>query len=143
MMIERKETSRRQAPSARPLVAIVVALFVVLQGLAAIGASLAHSSRGDGGTSFVTSFFGATCAADTHGGDRSPAPGRDHSQCCVLCGARNFDGASFHGVAQGAVAITLPSRVLVSIARRFDDAPDSPPIGWASSWSSQAPPFFS
>lgn len=143
MMIERKGASRRQAFSARPLVAIVVALLVVLQGLAAIGSFLAHSGRGDGGTSFVTSFLGATCAADAHGDDKSPAPGRDRSQCCVLCGARDFDGASFHDVAQGAVAIIPLSRALATIARWFDDASISAPIGWASTWSSRAPPYFS
>jgi len=130
------------ASSARPLVAGVLALLIILQGLAAIGSSVARSAHSGGETIVVVSLLGATCVADAQGDDHSPAPQRGHGQCCVLCGARDFDGAAFPGVARICDAIA-PMRTPVSIDRHFVSAPNHSPIGWASSWSSQAPPIFS
>ncbi|MBY6240829.1 hypothetical protein [Methylosinus sp. Sm6] len=82
------------------------------------------------------------CAA--HGEDRGPAPLAHCAYCCILC-----DGACPLGAARDAMdAATwrLPPA---------SDAPGAPPAasgaggldrrppGWASSWSSQAPPRFS
>ncbi len=142
MTTERKGARRRQAFSARSLVAGVVALLIVLQGLAAIGSSFARSVYGGGEASFVASLLGPNCAVDAHSGDKSPAQERGHSQCCVLCGVRDFDGAALPGVAQISEAIA-PLQAPVSIERHFADSPTESPIGWASSWSSQAPPYFS
>ncbi len=134
---------RCRAFSARPLVAGVLALFVILQGLTAIGSAIARSAHGNGETSFVVSLLGVTCAVDAHSGDdKSPMHERGHAQCCALCGARGFDGAALPALAQVGEAI-FPLRVSVSKERHFADAPTQHPIGWARSWSAQAPPIFS
>ena len=74
MMIGRKET-RRLARSVRPILAGVVALLIVLQGLAAVGASFARSAHAHGEAGFVASLLGVTCAEHGHGDDKPPGAG--------------------------------------------------------------------
>lgn len=140
---QRTGERRRRAFSARPIAAVVLALFVILQGLTAIATSVAGSARDGGEANFVVSLLGVTCAVDAHGDDNSLPHEHGHSQCCVLCCVRDFDGAALPGVGQISEAIA-PLRAPVSIKGLFSEAPTmGPPIGWASSWSSQAPPCFS
>ncbi len=134
---------RRRAFSTRPIAAVVLALFVILQGLTAIAPSVAGSVRDGGDANFVVSLLGVTCAVDAHRDDNSHPHERGRSQCCVLCCVRDFDGAALPGVGQISGA-TASLRVTVSIRGLFSEAPTmGPPIGWTSSWSSQAPPCFS
>jgi hypothetical protein len=138
------QTGKRQhmALSARPIVAGLLALLIVLQGLAAIGTSLTRFNYGGGETSFVVSLLGVTCVVNAPGDDIPPAHERDHSQCSALCDARVFHGAALAKMAQiGGVIAPLWAHVLEE--RQIAGAPIRPPAGWASSWSSQAPPYFS
>jgi hypothetical protein len=146
MMIGRQgaqtEERPRMALSARSIVAGVLALLIVLQGLAGIGASLARSTHFGGKASFVVSLLGATCVVSAHGDKIPPAHEGKHSQCCILCGARDFDGGLLPFITQTIEAIP-PLRAQVSIEEHFADTPSRPPTGWESSWSSRAPPSFS
>jgi hypothetical protein len=144
---KRKGERRRKALLARPFVAGVLTLFVIFQGLTAIGFSVARFSRGGGETNFVVSLLGVTCAVDAHpannsGDHHSPAHEHGSTQCCVLCGARDLDGVALPAVTQERETIA-PLPALVAVEGRSAEAPMEPPIGWASSWSSQAPPVFS
>jgi hypothetical protein len=141
-MIERRETNRHKAFSPRSMVAGVLTLFVILQGLTAIGSSVPRFARGGSETSFVVSLFGVTCTVNAQDGDHSPAHEHGSAQCCVLCGARDFDGAALPAVTQPTEAPAPPSALDAKEAPSSETRGD-PPLGWASSWSSQAPPYFS
>jgi hypothetical protein len=106
----------------------LVALSLVLQGRA---------------TTAVSSAFGwSTPLACADGADGRPADHeRGSNDCCILCGARALDPA-FPFTPSLDVAFTPP---------RAQTAPMAPsargtirrPTGWASAWSSRAPPHFS
>lgn len=118
----------------------MLALLFTFQSLAAVPSSGAHLTR-RGEASFAASARGAPCVADAHGGDAPPAHSGNHAQCCVLCGARDFDGAALASLTPESEAFT--PRHLSASPARLREALVRPPTGWASSWSSQAPPYFS
>lgn len=76
--------------------------------------------------------------------DDGHAPERQghHAQCCILCGSNDHktvvEVAAFFSIALRA-APQAPTRAL----RAVPDDPDRRLIGWASAWSSRAPPSFS
>jgi hypothetical protein len=144
MMIQRRgeQAGRsRQALSWRPIFASVLAAFLILQGLAAVCSSLAYSARAGEGA-VVFSPPGANCVLDAQDDHHSPVHEHSDAQCCVLCGARDFNEAAIVAVAL-IVASLEPPQPSSSTDAYSAEAPLKPPAGWASSWSSRAPPFFS
>ncbi|WP_400766480.1 hypothetical protein [Methylosinus sporium] len=137
---QRAERRRLSAFSARSILVGVLALLFVFQSLAAVASSITHLAR-RGAAASVVSVGDAPCVADSHRGDAPPAHSGDHAQCCVLCGARDFDGAAVASLTPASVAFT--PRRLFAAPVRLREARVRPPTGWASSWSSQAPPYFS
>jgi len=139
-MIERKVTSRGGASSIRSSFACVLIVLLVLQGLAAIGSSVA-SARDHGPTGVVASLFGVTCATATANSDSTPSNEHQSRQCCVLCTARDLDA-----VVNSAATAALETSVLqtgFTTGGLSAEPCAGPPTGWGSSWSSQAPPVFS
>ena len=96
-MIEREsqqaERRRRPALSARSFLFGILALSIAVLSLAAVPSSVASLAR-NGEAGFAVFVRGAPCVADAHSGDAPPAHSGDHAQCCVICGARDFDGAA-------------------------------------------------
>lgn len=137
---DRGMASRRQASFARPALVRILAILVVLQGFAALFPSHAHIGRG-GEVTIALSPTEALCASDAQGDHHSPGHMHDGAQCCILCEARN----------QSETAVAVFALIVVSIARTPSfstaayvvDTHVKPPAGWASAWSSRAPPFFS
>lgn len=143
MMIAREgqQAERRRRPAFSAFLFGILALSFVFLSLATGPSSIPSLTRiGDGG--FAISFRGAPCLAERHRSDAPPAKTGDHSQCCVLCSARDFDGATLAGATQKSEAFA-PRPALVVAAVRRRETRVRPPTGWASSWSSQAPPIFS
>lgn len=138
---ERNGKRRHSAFSARPIVAAVLALFVVLQGLVPIGSSLARPDHRGVEASFVASPGGVTCAGDERDGSHSPLHERGQ-HCCVFCSARDFDGVATP-VTDKTSDSTFSQWIIISIGNFSAEAPRKPPAGWASAWSQQAPPSFS
>lgn len=140
-MIERQGTSRRQAHSARPIVAGAVACLFLLQTLAFVFSSNGRIAFSSGDVGASIAMAGEICQAKTDGG-KAPAHS-SHSHHCALCSTGDRD----HAVD----AVALLATVIVVLAPHSNDAPawfvhDEPtpsPLGWASSWSSRAPPIFS
>jgi hypothetical protein len=135
---EQSDKGRGGLPSARPAVACLVALFVILQGLASVGASFVR--HGDGPTNAFFSAVAFCAAGSPH--DKAPSQQPIHSQCCVLCGARDYDGASVVVLTPAPPPTASPAAPRL-ITTNFVGAPPPPMSGWASSWSSRAPPSFS
>lgn len=141
-MRERTGTRRRPALSARMSLAAISTFLVVLHIVAALSSSLAHQDADEGGVNLKGVIFTPTCVAGAHRSENGPARDDAHSQCCVLCDARIWT-AAFVQLMETAIAFSFPLGTVPIVASTADDSNKRPPPGWASSWSSQSPPFFS
>ncbi len=136
-MTEQKRTRGRQTP-ARPIVRSVVALVMLVQSLATIVLTQAHFGRGDIGPGLIASSFEANCSAGPIGDGGVPKQERhDCTKCGILCSIRDCD-TPFHFATPTAGAQFWEFRAVASMIRHIAD--DGQPVGWASSWSSRAPP---
>lgn len=129
------------ARSARAIVAGVVALLIVLQGLTSVGSSFARPLGGEEKASFLGSILSVACA-NTQDHNRSPKHAHDFSKCCILCGGRDLTGTALFILPKSGGMNPLP-RALVAIAKYILVAPRIVVLGWTSTWSSRAPPSFS
>ena len=136
---------RRPLHPVHAITGFVVALLIFMQGLAAYASASPHVQHGISEAGAIASSSGALCQVDAIGsGGESPV--HDHGdclQCCVLCGARDYGAPPIY-VATGDIGAPFQASVASTpIIRRFIDNDDGRPIGWASSWSSRAPPALS
>ncbi|TDX60610.1 hypothetical protein EDE12_11951 [Methylosinus sp. sav-2] len=117
---------------ARRLLACATVILALLQAVALFG-SIARA-HGDVGFSSALS-ASALCAAarDSDGTPLAHHAGEHH---CVLCSDR---GAEPPALAPIAAPLSLRPDGVASIGARAL-SPRAPPLGWASSWSSRAPP---
>jgi hypothetical protein len=127
----------RPGLSRHAIIALVAILLLVLQGM--IGAARASSSMRSSAVAASADHGGARiCHIDGRSGGAPAAPHGSHcpNDCCTI------------GSGPSAVFL-LQSAILASGAARRDEglefshAPRAPPraSGWASSWSSRAPPL--
>lgn len=124
---------RRKTP-ARAFVAHVLVLLLLLHSsLAAVGAMRAY----DGSTQATLS--GVICSASGLATGDDPTPPSPSVYHCVLC-----------SIAQGGCGPTVPPSLVAPPPRlaffehvygRAQETRALRPSGWASSWSSRAPPF--
>lgn len=115
--------------------AIVSALVLLL--LVLLTVSPGPASRHASGAGLAVAAAGY-CAP--HGHDEAPPPaGADHAPCCPFCAAGR-DGPPLPPEDMGAAAVVTRAPPLRLAAVRDDGRRDGP-IGWASSWSSRAPPL--
>lgn len=138
--LERRCGERDWRSAVRGAIGCLVGLFVVMQGVASIGSSVDHRRFHDR-PSTVSALVSAarTCTA---GSDRhEPSRGDHHAQCCVLCAQRDHVGDSF--AAPSPDWRYPPPRAIVTTAHHSLWAARPIIAGWASSWSSRAPPAFS
>lgn len=117
---------------------IVSTLALCLFALQAFfSASLAKSLDASASTHAV----GASAYCEPHnrdGGDAPPAE-REHAPCCILCIAgRDAPPLAVAPATEPAFAQLASS--LVPLAYGWAPPPEGGPLGWASSWSSRAPP---
>jgi hypothetical protein len=135
---------RRPTHSVSAIAGLLVALLIFVQGLAAYVSAPAHVRHGNPEAGVAALSLGVFCQADMAGGGKSPS--REHGdclECCVLCVARDYGTPSIY-VATGDIGAQFPALVASApTARRYIEDDDGRPIGWASSWSSRAPPNFS
>ena len=126
---------KRQGYGARAVLAAIVACLLVLQVILTIGASPSRSAHATG-----------VVAMDTdHCENGGAHPGsshnhRQHSDCCIVCTAQSRDAAVLFAIILFALTIVLAPLGLVSRLRRATISRGAPPLGWATSWSSRAPP---
>jgi hypothetical protein len=112
----------------------VLALLLLMPGLGALGVAPAEAPGLVAGPAGV----GLDCV--THDEDGGRAPLAHCAHCCILC------DAAFPFAAPRASTEAILRLSLGSASPRATNSPgclDRRPPGWASSWSSQAPPRFS
>jgi hypothetical protein len=71
--------------------------------------------------------------------DHGAPPLDEHSPCCVLCATGRDEPPALVDELI-APLFDAPDVAAFSLADGWGDPPDGRPIGWASSWSSRAPP---
>jgi hypothetical protein len=130
----------RSRYSIRAVIAGVVACLFILQGLAfAASHNCTEKAQGGADASIANSLADEHCGV--HRDDGTPAQGRhDYSQCCIFCAASGRDAPIAFINASFSVASHSARLASVSVVRFFADNPEGHPQGWASSWSSRAPP---
>jgi hypothetical protein len=129
----------RSGRAARATVAGLIASSLLIASLVIVAMSPFMGRASDDAGRGVSTRAAPECAAPKD--ERMPRDEHeDHSPCCIFCSAAR-DPASD---AAEQPAITPPiarSRLWVAVAVSIDRiAATEHPLGWASSWSSQAPP---
>lgn len=142
-MIESREGSCWRRAVTRPLAAGFVAFVLLLQTLATLGVSQAHRSPAGVEAGFASSSVDGPCAAGGPAGESGRHDEDGRLPCCVFCLASALGGLPISdATGDGFAAVSLP-KAPVSFGARSFEIPHKPPTGWATSWSSQAPPLFS
>ncbi len=132
--MEKFRTSPR--PFLRALVAAVAACLLFLQGLGGLAASHAHQSPA-GATLTLAPCHVVT--QDLAKGQAPAAPRHEHSECCLSCEASDRSLLLAVALLSGVAALLAPAGEATALTPPQSEV-RSPPIGWASSWSSRAPP---
>jgi hypothetical protein len=142
--LERDRTKgSRRSLSRRPFVVAALVVLLLLQGFAAIGASLSHAAREGASGTYLSALLAATCGHHAPDDEGAPVPLARHAPCCVLCGAADGGEAPLPRAALTGEAIFPDAGERLTFDPRMRVGFDRRPPGFASAWSSQAPPFFS
>lgn len=124
------------------MIARVLACLLMLQGfIVAAGTTLAEQTSGAAGWTEIHATATERCAGQN--GAENPLNGHSSCERCMFCtlGAR---GAALILAALWCVTAISPPEPDWRLAPRSADAAESStPLGWASSWSSRAPPSLS
>lgn len=142
MTVERHSCFRRLRASSRSMAFGLVTLLLSLQAFSAFDLTAPAFTNAGSEQGFVVAFDG-DCNSGLAGDGSSPAKHR-HSSNCVYCLAFSCSAGWPLVVPAGAsVAFNSILRGNVPLRPLSDLVVNSEPSGWASSWSSQAPPSFS
>ncbi len=135
---------RGSARSVRVMLPGLVAILMLVQILSSFGTAFARPSLGDFTAVGAVAAHDVSCLRpDAAGGDKSPAQERHNcADCCIFCSGRECAAALIQDDWTAGLAVQ-ERRASARISRRFHKNADRYPIGWASSWSSRAPPSFS
>jgi hypothetical protein len=131
----------RRRPAFAAICAVVVACLLAAQGLS-YAAFLDNLGKDQSG---ATALAGKICSQAEGGGEHTPSHGHHGGHCWTQCcqGGRQESYFAFITRWSAAAFLILPlaenaGEDLFVIA----DDPPRPRSGWASSWSSRAPPAF-
>jgi hypothetical protein len=134
---------RGSAGSARRIIAGVLLCLCFLQALGlSVSSNLQHGSFNVSARGFVAATGGLSCVA--HADDDAPnQEHRDHAQCCVFCATSGRDALLLLVFAFLTETAFLTPEKSPSVVGFLLNDMDEHPLGWASSWSSRAPPSIS
>lgn len=114
----------------------LVAVLLVHSALAAVGATRAYGPMVDAFVSGVICSQSGDAPVDAG----APAPVKPSGYHCVLCALAQGGGGP--ATTAASVVVLPPARVAVFISLPAPHSFSAPRLmGWASSWSSRAPPF--
>lgn len=137
MTKEARGSSWRKAMP-RPLAALFALLFLTQSIVALAGLGPAHSGM-EAEAGFALSSDDRPCADNDIDGTGGSG-GCLHAACCVFCPtAFVFLGL----LAVWALGLFASLKAAPNVLARVFEIPIRAPWGWATSWSSQAPPLFS
>jgi len=131
--------SERRGPAfpGRGIPAIIIACLLFFQLLANAALAQSHTS---GPLGFETSSPFAVAGFCTDHSESAPSQKHHkHSDCCVFCKAGGRDHPFLLPVATPGFTVAV-RRPTYAEANKFVDELANEPVGWASSWSSRAPP---
>ncbi|WP_400770508.1 hypothetical protein [Methylosinus sporium] len=134
-MFERKGANRRSSGAAHSAAAVVAALLLILQSLVTVAAP-AHSARLGAAAGLAP-----ICALDAPADPKAPARDHARSHCCLP--GESCDGSAPPFVVESIAAPRRPPILALAAFSWLSAPPRGPPEGWASSWSSRAPPAVS
>jgi hypothetical protein len=124
-------------------------VFAMWLRIAAVTLALAANAQSAGDYARILAGEGITAASvddafcDTGSGDDAPIHhNRNHLQCCVLCNAVGHDFISYTTKAIFDLTYDLKSATNSFVAYAVLNGANPRALGWASSWSSRAPPVF-
>ena len=137
MTKETRRRSWRKAPP-RPLAVLFALLFLTQSIVALANLHWAHNAAG-AEAGFAFSSDGRPCA-DNDINENAGSGGCLHTACCIFCPTAFAFGAL---IAAWALAPFASLKALPDVLARVIEIPINAPSGWATSWSSQAPPLFS
>jgi hypothetical protein len=121
----------------RGLIGACLAILFVLQGLAAAQGAAAHADR-----AASASAFAPICLTHDAGPDGAPTERHHPFRCCFFCGPADVDVFAGRPLWRASQRFA-PSIAAAPIRPATHPAPNPRLSGWATSWSSQAPPLFS
>jgi hypothetical protein len=130
---------------ARTLVASAVAawIFLLQSSFLAIAPTVSslHSKSGSGAGAALASKY---CQTGPDDGGKTPIDQRrDDSQCCLACGQSARDVSYlFIAALLGGTSFLAPEGAESFLVHVIIQRLKGRPIGWASTWSSRAPPTF-
>jgi hypothetical protein len=128
----------RRGRAARATVAGLIAGSLLIASLAIVALFPCMGRDSESAGRGVSTRAASECAATKD--ERNPGDeNEDHSPCCILCSAAR--DAATDPAEQPAITPIARSRLSVAVAVFIDRiVVTERPLGWASSWSSQAPP---
>jgi hypothetical protein len=118
----------------RALVATLALCLFLMQTLLAASIARPHMSPAGAPQGYAASDY---CEPHRDGG--APAE-REHAPCCILCVAGRDAPPLAPPKDDDAPVLAHPVSSLAPRAYGWTAPPERAPIGWASSWSSRAPP---
>lgn len=119
--------------------AIVSAVALCLFALQMLSLALGTAMRPGAGDAPGLRASGSSAYCKSHRDGGAPSRDGDHAQCCLLCAAGR-DAPSALPAPPPAPASDPHRRFFVFLPHRPAAPPAESPAGWASSWSSRAPP---
>jgi hypothetical protein len=137
-MTGRRERGEGRRPLLARALAFNLVILFVFHGLVSVGLKSGAVNLSDKGT-IITALLSATCSVEAGHEAPTPVQGILKKQCCTLCGERLLNAPP----ASGRTIVTelkAPEASQHSSALFIAHSLARPPTGWASSWSSQAPP---
>ena len=131
--------------SIRELIAVAVACLFLLQALGFVFSANGRFAFSNGGSGASIAMAGEICHdANLVDSGKPPSPNHKHHQNCAFCtaGTRSFP---LPAVILIAVTVAMIAPHLDEFREWIIDGEQTPlsALGWTSSWSSRAPPFFS
>lgn len=122
----------------RPLAVLFALLFLTQSIVALVGLRPAHGAMG-AEAGFALSSDDRPCAGNDINGNTGHES-CSHAACCIFCSAAfAFSGPN----ATWALAPFTGLKAVSDVLARVPKVSITTPSGWATSWSSQAPPLFS
>jgi hypothetical protein len=118
----------------------LIILLFVLQSVFLAAASHARLSHAGADQGTIASAADRFCGIDANGNNGGPSHRRLHSECCILCASNSIGKLSLYAAPLYINIDLLWRDAQIGVTHHFRDNTDLRLAGWASTWTSRAPP---